>query len=155
MLEIADKVIDGIKLLRETAKKMQNAELQGQIADLMLASADLKMEMAELKSEVVTIREANIELQGRLDVLTKVEFAYDAYWQRRNDGSLDGPFSLHFWDFEKKLVRMKEINKGNFGNGRGECYQYLHKAPDESTTVPLLFLEEHDVRRPIEVKKQH
>ena len=50
MLEVADKVIDGIKTVREIASKIENAELLNQVADLMGDSADLKMEIAEANS---------------------------------------------------------------------------------------------------------
>ena len=72
MLEIADKVIDGIKAIREIAKRIENAELQNQIADLLMSSADLKMEIADLKSEILGLREENATLKKKADLRAKM-----------------------------------------------------------------------------------
>jgi hypothetical protein len=65
-------VIDGIKAIRDVAKRIENAELQNHIAELMMSSADLKMEMAELKSDIVRLREENAALRKSADLRAKM-----------------------------------------------------------------------------------
>jgi hypothetical protein len=72
MLEIADKVVDGIKAIREIAKRIENAELQSHIADLMMSSADLKMEVAELKSNILQLREENAAVKKRAELRARM-----------------------------------------------------------------------------------
>jgi hypothetical protein len=113
MLEIADKVIDAIKLLRETAKKMQNAELQGQIADLMVASADLKLEMVELKAEVLTVREENTALKKKSDLRAKMELRGNiCYLKEPVPGYNNGPFCPICLETDGILVNIWESTLG-------------------------------------------
>lgn len=115
MLEIADKVIEGIKLLRETAKKMQNAELQGQIADLLLSSADLKLEMAELKADVLKVREENAELKRKNDLRANVEMRGNlAYLKAPVPGYNQGPFCPICLETDGKLINIWESTLGWF-----------------------------------------
>lgn len=151
MLEIADKVIDGIKAAREVAKRIENAELQNQMADLVINTADLKMEMAELKAEIMDLREENAHLKREMELRRNLEYFHDAYWQRRDDGTFDGPFSPRPWDLKGKLVRMKFHQQGRFD--KGECCQYRCAETDDYATVPVTFLEEHDVRRAPDQKR--
>ena len=73
MLEIADRVIDGIKTVREISKRIQDAELHNQIADLITNTADLKMEIAELKSAIIELREENNTLQRKKTLREKMK----------------------------------------------------------------------------------
>jgi hypothetical protein len=68
VMEIADRVIDAVKGLRDIARKIENAELQNRIGDLMNASADIKMEMAELKSENIRLRDENAMLKRKREL---------------------------------------------------------------------------------------
>jgi len=72
MLEVADKVLAGVKAVREIAKKIHDVELLSRIADLMGDSADLKMEMAELKAEIIRVRDENDALKRHRIVLPKI-----------------------------------------------------------------------------------
>ena len=93
MLEIADKVIDGIKAVREIARRIQNAELQSQIANLMVSSADLKMEIADLKSEILRLREENSTLKKKADLRAKMRVEKRMLYPREEiPGYGSGPF---------------------------------------------------------------
>ncbi len=71
-MEIADKVIDAIKTIRDLAKKFESAELQNRIGDLMNASADLKLEMAELKSANLHLQDENAMLKRKRDLRSQM-----------------------------------------------------------------------------------
>ena len=68
MLEIADKVIDGIKTVRDIAKRLENAELLSRVADLVSAGADLKLETAELKAQIIGLMDENAALKRKADI---------------------------------------------------------------------------------------
>ncbi|MCL2645799.1 MAG: hypothetical protein FWD61_02205 [Phycisphaerales bacterium] len=114
MFEIADKVIDGIKLLRETTKKMQNAELQGQIADLMLASADMKLEMVELKAKILKVREENAELKRTNDLRANIEIREKNHVYLKSPilGYNQGPFCPICLEIDGKLINIWESSMG-------------------------------------------
>jgi len=152
MLEVADKVIDGIKAAREVAKQVKNAELQSQMADLVSATADLKMETADLKAEILSLREENERLKRDLELRQNLEYFHNAYWLRRDDGTFEGPFSPRPWELKDRMVRMKYNQQGHFGE-LGECCQYYCAETNDHATVPVSFLEEHDVQRAPEQKR--
>jgi len=114
MLEIADKVIDGIKAIREIAKRTENAELLSQIADLIMSSADLKMEVADLKSEVLRLREENAALRKRADLRAKMRQQENGLLVPTEEipGYGLGPFCPVCFEKEGYLIRPQEGRVG-------------------------------------------
>ena len=113
MLEYADKVIDGIKKLREIAKKIESAELQGQIADLMLASADMKLEMADLKSEMFKVQEENARLKRKADIRGNIEMRGNhIFLTNPMPGYNQGPFCPICFETNEILVNIWESMTG-------------------------------------------
>ena len=93
MLEAIDKVIAGIKVLRDIAEKTKNAELRNTIADLQMASADLKLEVVELKSEIVRVRDESEALKRKRDLRSKMRIDGNlCYLTQPIPGYDEGPF---------------------------------------------------------------
>jgi hypothetical protein len=113
MLEIADKVIDGIKTLRDIAKRIENAELHSRFADLMMASADLKMEMAELKAEIFHLRQENAALKRKADLRSKMQVKDRLLYATEPIPGYDGgPFCPLCFEKEGILVNVWESTMG-------------------------------------------
>ena len=127
MLEVADKVIAGIKTVREIARKIENAELLNQVADLMGDSADLKMEIAELKSEIIGLRNENTDLKRKKDIRAKVEIRNGAcYLTEPVPGYNEGPFCPICLETEGILVNVGRRTGGQFYCVN--CKRYLPRA---------------------------
>lgn len=113
MLEIADKVIDGIKAVRDVAKRIENAELQNQIADLIGNTADLKMEIAELKVEIIKLREENTSLKRKTDLRSKLRVENGAYYlNEKIDGYNQGPFCTLCHEKDSLLINVHHTSAG-------------------------------------------
>lgn len=107
MLEIADKVIEGIKAAREIAKRIENAELQSQMADLVMHTADLKMEMAELKSEIVTLRDENAAMKRKADLRSMMRVQENVlYLTEEVPGYNRGPFCPICFEKEDNMINV-------------------------------------------------
>ncbi len=84
------------------------------------------------------------ELEALLSLVPKVEFHFDAYWTRREDGFLDGPFSAPVWDTERKLIKMHYEQSVDYKDGprlRFICLKFGNK----DSLVPIEFMKQNRV----------
>src|SRR6266516_4322407 len=98
-----------VSLLRSAAdgvKALGKVEVVNQLIDAQVALMDVLDKCQQLQSENHELENKLREFQNLLSLLPKVELHYDALWTRRDDGTLDGPFSPQVWDSERKLMRM-------------------------------------------------
>jgi hypothetical protein len=107
MLEIADRVIDGIKSVRDIARKLENAELNNRIADLINASADLKLELADLKVEIGRVKSENERLKYAADLRTDLQRKDGALYLNGNHPEYGpGPFCIRCYEENKLLMNI-------------------------------------------------
>ncbi len=95
-----DNVISGIKTVRDIAKRIENAELLTQIAELMMSSADLKTEIAEIKEENTTLKRG-VDLRSKIEVKMNV-----LYLTEDVAGYNRGPFCPICFEKESYLINI-------------------------------------------------
>jgi hypothetical protein len=107
MLEVADKVIEGVKAIREIAQKLHDADLQNQIADLLNNSANLKLELAEQKAELLNLRTENEDLKRGRDLRQRL-IRKDSVLQLIAPDPFygDGPFCPICFENTSKLMQV-------------------------------------------------
>lgn len=88
------------------AQKSDNIQLYKSILDAYNAAIDLMSENADLKERI-----KGLEMQKVTD--DKLEFNNNAYWIKREDGTIDGPYCSKCWDVDKKLVRLHVTSTPN------------------------------------------
>ena len=96
-------VKDTIKDAVTIAQKSDNIQLYKSILDAYNAAIELMGENVDLKERIK-------ELESQKVTGDMLEFNNNAYWVKKEDGSVDGPFCSKCWDSEKKLVRMHVVN---------------------------------------------
>lgn len=67
---------------------------------------DLYKKILDLQSEVMDLMEENKLLKSQLQNKELLIFQDSAYWTKKEDDKLDGPFCPRCWDYESKLVRL-------------------------------------------------
>lgn len=107
MLDALDRLVAGLKSVREIARRMRDAELLSAIADLSLDSAQLKGEMANIREDNTRLREELHELRQRAECRSKVAVDNGMYRLKEPiKGYSDGPFCTRCFDSEGKLITM-------------------------------------------------
>jgi len=113
MLEVMDKVFKGAKALRDLAKKIENVELQNEIADLIGNTADLKLEVAQLKSELIDLKNENAALKTRADVRGRIVIKDRlCYMTEPLEGYNEGPFCPICFEKDGILINVWESTLG-------------------------------------------
>lgn len=92
-------VKETIKDAVSIAQQSDNIQLYKSILDAYNAAIELMGENAELKERIKELEKQNVT-DGML------EFNNNAYWIKKEDGIVDGPFCSRCWDADKTLVRM-------------------------------------------------
>jgi len=107
MFEALDRLITGLKTMRDVAQRMHDAELQSALADVTLDSAQLKADMATLREENATLREEVQKLRRVADLRSKVELRNGMYYlTERISGYAEGPFCTRCFDSDGKLITL-------------------------------------------------
>lgn len=116
VLDAIDRLIGGIKKLRELSQKLKNAEMHDLIADLMLQGAELKMKTAELQSENLELRRSMDELRQKVDIRSKVEFRDGLYYLAQPiHGYGEGPFGPTCFDEDGLLISLTKRFRTSYG----------------------------------------
>jgi len=84
-----------------------------------------------------------LKLKATLETKENIEHHSNAYWIRKEDGSLDGPFSTQDWDIRQQLVRFADYGR-NTRDGVAKVHFHI-SASNESIYVPLNFLSTNKV----------
>jgi len=113
-IAIVDKLLKGFKRLREVNQKIDNAELQNLIADLMMDMTDLKLQMVESIDENIRLRSRIDELTKSVDLRSKLRREKNYYiLTEKVPGYDEGPFCLTCMDEDEKLISMHTYNTEN------------------------------------------
>ena len=106
--------IDIAKVIKESSGSLQKAELDLKLAELITSLADVKMQMADIKDALVESEKEKKELKEKLELTKKLEFEMPYYWHNKEDGAKDGPFCQLCYDKEKKLIRLQDLQDGEW-----------------------------------------
>jgi hypothetical protein len=142
-------ILQLLKNMGESTKSLGKIEICQQLIEVQLAMMDLLQKQQLLIEENTGLRNRNAELV-ELNLTSKnLELAHDAYWLRKKDGKLDGPFSTLLWDTKSQLVRMKAW-EADVSTRKGLCDAY--KTPPsltdkfhEDSYVPQTFEKENGI----------
>jgi hypothetical protein len=145
--EAGKNAIGLVKVVLETAKSLGKAEVVEQLTNVQVAMMDLISKQFDLIQENQALQMQLREAEAKLQTQGRLEYAHNAYWMRREDGTLDGPFSPPLWDKNRQLVRMQEEGCGDY-NGHDNCYCYICKESKREAFVPAEFVATHGVCRP-------
>jgi len=138
-----------IKLMeRKSAKRFTNEvlKIQSLAASLQSEHAAILDRESHLITENLDLKRKNKELEDQISVGRKLEFHYEACWVKRDDGSLDGPFSQQVWDSERKLMRMQLSRRGS------SSFEFVCGESQKTCIVPLNFMVKHRVLSQEELK---
>lgn len=131
--------------LVEVLQPLGRSDLIDPLIALQVAAMDLLKAYQELVEDNQALREQYRTSQDIRQLESRVEFQHETYWLRREDGSLDGPFSTVPWDLERKLVRMHKKSRDHFGH-RGECYVFVCPVHGKHSVVPVPFVRQQMAR---------
>ena len=96
-------ILDTAKEAVQLVQKIDNIELYRQILDLQSEALKLVEENGVLKSRIR-------ELEEKFVIKQQLLHRENAYWISVEDGTprdvRDGPFCVHCWDKDQKLVRL-------------------------------------------------
>ncbi len=90
-----------VKLLRSGTLTLEKAEAQLKLAEVIVALAEAKVVIADLQGELAALRE-------RVETIGSMEHKDNAYWRKRPDGTLEGPFCPKCRDGAGKAARMSD-----------------------------------------------
>ena len=106
--------IEITKLLKETSSSLQKAEIDLKLAELISSLADVKMKMADIKDALLESENEKKELKAKLALQANLEFEMPYYWTIEENGKKDGPFCQLCYDKDKKLIRLQDIQDGEW-----------------------------------------
>ena len=107
MIEAVDRLITGLKAVRDVAQRMHDVELQRALADVILDSAQLKADMATLREENTSLREEVGQLRRQADMRSKIEIRDGMYYLTEPIGGYpQGPFCTRCFDSDGKLITL-------------------------------------------------
>ncbi len=107
MFEALDRLITGLKTVRDVAQRMHDVELLSALADLTLDSAQLKADTATVREENTKLREEVEQLRRQADIRSKVEIKDGMYHLTEPiSGYSQGPFCTRCLDSDGKLVTL-------------------------------------------------
>jgi hypothetical protein len=92
--------LDTAKDVVEIIRKIDNIELYKKILDL-------HGEIVKVYEENTTLKQKVQSLQDTLRTKNALEYNQNCYWLQTDQGK-DGPFCVHCWDTEQKLVRLHQ-----------------------------------------------
>jgi hypothetical protein len=101
----AKAVVSAIKKGVALAKRDGDQDVLVLLLDAQEQALDLRDEIVSLRAENEELRQEIKRLSDAADISGSIVFGDHAYWQRRTDGSLDGPFCSKCYDTEGKLIR--------------------------------------------------
>ncbi len=105
-----------------------------------------KTESCQIQTERDQWKSKFEESQAVLSARPSVELHYDAYWTRRPDGSLDGPFSPQVWDTEQKLMRMHYKERIHpFDRPKPTHLRFCCLKFEKYSAIPFDFMEKNRV----------
>lgn len=99
--------LDPLKSALEMAKIANRLDLIEKLNDAYSAMNGLIQHEGELTIELKKAKLKIDELEGKIADAGKVEAHHGVYWRRRENKTLDGPFSPLAWDRDRKTLRMK------------------------------------------------
>ena len=107
MFEALDRLITGLKTVRDVAQRMHDAEMSSAVADLTLNSAQLKADAATVREENTRLREEVEQLRRQEDLRSKVQIKdYMYYLSEPVSGYSRGPFCTRCFDSDGKLIML-------------------------------------------------
>lgn len=132
-----------LKGAAEQAKALGKSEIISTLIDVQVAMMEVLSEQQRLVDENRALREKVRELEEIIEAKKNLEFYHNAYWSRKDDGSLDGPFSTQEWDKERNLVRLADYGQDDY---EGITKVHFHNISNkENIFVPVSFLHKNKV----------
>jgi len=144
-VSIGAQFLSSVKNLSSSLIQLGKSELAGDLLDLQQKAMELVQKHQLLIDENRDLSIQIQELKNLLEIKSKLEVHYDAYWTRNSDGILDGPFSFHYWDHEQKLVRMH-----NYGQDHdiSDCIMFSCQIKNdniENSFVPIEWAKKNNL----------
>lgn len=140
-MTVGNHILSLLKGVAESTKALGKAEIVNKFIEIQLSMMDLLQKHQVLIEDNNKLRNKIHELEKEMKFKKAVEFHFDAYWTRKDDNTLDGPFSKIYWEQKEKLVRLRFKNKGNYGDD-GICYQFMDFESTEFANIPENFIDE-------------
>jgi len=140
---VGSNAVTLLKGAAEQAKALGKSEIIGTLIDVQVAMMEVLSEQQKLTDENRALREKVMELEEMIEEKGALEYHYNAYWSRNEDGSLDGPFSTLEWDKTKKRVRLADYGLDEYDGGKK--VQFYNISNKENIFVPLSFLQKNSV----------
>lgn len=140
---VGSNAVTLLKAAADQAKALGKSEIISTLIDVQVAMMEVLSEQQRLVDENRVLREKIRELEEIVKAKKNLEFHHNAYWSRKVDGSLDGPFSTQEWDKEANLVRLADYGQDNF---EGIAQVHFHNISNkENVYVPVSFLQKSKV----------
>jgi hypothetical protein len=108
VFEVIDRLLTGLKNVRNVAQRLHDAELQSALAEVTLDSAQLKADMATVLEENARLRDEVQQLRKRADIRSKVEVRDNGlyYLAEPIAGYAKGPYCPRCLDATDRLVKL-------------------------------------------------
>jgi hypothetical protein len=113
-------------------------EMQELIADGRTALIDLQEQVVLKNGQIQTLNQEIRQLREKWELNEKLVSDGCAYWFPEKQEPRDGPFCLACWDAERKLVRLRFQQEGEWTNSPGRSRLYkceIHK--DSRIYIPV------------------
>lgn len=111
-LAAAKAGIDFMKIARGLLRqdKIDVDEILGRLAQVQDYLIDARESLSDALEENRALKENVEKLKTHLSQRSAVIPADGAYWRRKPDGKLDGPFCTTCWNSDEKLVRLHYVS---------------------------------------------
>lgn len=90
------------------------ADVRSKVHEMLIHMVNAQVALGEAQVKLTELRQQIADQEEAKTLEATLEFAEGAYWRRKLDSQLDGPYCLTCWDDKKKLVRLKHT-PGRFG----------------------------------------
>jgi hypothetical protein len=141
---VGSNAVSLLKGAADQAKALGKSEIISTLIEVQVAMMEVLGEQQRLIDENRTLRERVRSLDELIAAKRRLEFHYNAYWSRGEDGALDGPFSTQDWDKSTLLVRLTSYGSDDFDGVRK--VNFYNSQTKENIFVPLSFLHAERVQ---------
>ncbi len=96
------------RILRDSEKAFDKAELRIKMSELIDRLVDAKEQLQTNREENIELRSEILNLKEQIGKRNDIVFEKNKYYLKKSDGAKDGPYCQKCFDKDEKLIRLQK-----------------------------------------------
>jgi hypothetical protein len=73
---------------------------------------NIQKELLDMQRKLLDLDDENRDLREKLKIKNDLFFENNAYWLKKADASIEGPFCSACWDRDRQLIHLQRVRNG-------------------------------------------